>query len=166
MPTSTSELAATRAVDVKVTDDALTVQLEDGRTLAVPLVWYPRLLHGTKRERARWRFIGRGVGIHWPSLDEDISIDGLLAGRRSGESQHSLKRWFETRTSARPNKRMQPRRARRAAADTQRWASMKWYFTTIAKSVRIFMALPEIGWVAGGEAGCPGKNPRRTIACR
>ena len=115
MPTSTSELAAARDVDVKVTDDELTVQLEDGRTLAVPLVWYPRLLHGTRRERARWRFIGRGVGIHWPSLDEDISIDGLLAGRRSGESQQSLKRWFEIRTSARPTKRMQPtaRRARR-----------------------------------------------------
>ena len=82
---------AARAVDVKVTDDELTVQLEYGRTLAVPLVWYPRLLHGNKRERARWRFIGRGVGIHWPSLDEDISVEGLLAGRRSGESQESLK---------------------------------------------------------------------------
>lgn len=113
MPTSTSDSMTARAVDVKVTDDELTVQLEDGRTLAVPLVWYPRLLHGSKRERARWRFIGRGAGIHWPSLDEDISVDGLLAGRRSGESQASLKRWFEARTS---NKRTQPtaRRARRA----------------------------------------------------
>ena len=116
MPTSTTELVPARAVDVKVTDDELTVQLEDGRTLTVPLAWYPRLLHGSKRERARWRFIGRGVGIHWPSLDEDISIDGLLAGRRSGESQQSLKRWFETRTTTRANKRVQPagRRARRA----------------------------------------------------
>ena len=114
MLTSTSELLAARAVDVKVTDDELTVQLEDGRTLAVPLVWYPRLLHGTKRERARWRFIGRGVGIHWPSLDEDISVEGLLAGRRSGESQASLKRWFEGRTSVRPNKRVRPA-ARRAS---------------------------------------------------
>ncbi len=115
MPTSTSELVAARAVDVKITNDELTVQLEDGRTLAVPLVWYPRLLHGTKRERARWRLIGRGVGIHWPLLDEDISIDGLLAGRRSGESQRSLKRWSGTRTSTRQNKRIQPtgRRARR-----------------------------------------------------
>ena len=113
MRISTSELLAARGVDVKVTDDELTVQLEDGRTLAVPLVWYPRLLHGTKRERARWRFIGRGVGIHWPSLDEDISVEGLLAGRRSGESQASLKRWFEGRALARPNKRAQPA-ARRA----------------------------------------------------
>ena len=96
MPTSTSDLLGARAVDVKVMDDELTVQLEDGRTLAVPLVWYPRLLHGSKRERARWRFIGRGVGIHWPSLDEDISVEGLLAGRRSGESQavaQALVRW-------------------------------------------------------------------------
>ena len=115
MPTSPSDPPSARAVDVKVTPDELTVQLEDGRILAVPLVWYPRLLHGSKRERARWRFIGRGVGIHWPSLDEDISVEGLQAGRRSGESQESLKRWFEGRMSARPNKRIQPtaRRARR-----------------------------------------------------
>lgn len=79
------------AVDVTVTDDELIVQLEDGRTLAAPLVWYQRLLHGSKRELARWRFIGRGVGIHWPALDEDISVEGLLAGRRSGESQKSLR---------------------------------------------------------------------------
>jgi len=98
---------AARAVDVKVTDNELTVRLEDGRTLAVPLVWYPRLLHGSKRERARWRFIGRGVGIHWPALDEDIRVEGLLAGRRFGESQKSLERWFEGRTPT-------ARRARRA----------------------------------------------------
>jgi hypothetical protein len=115
MPTSTSESAGVRAVDVKVTDHEIAVQLEDGRTLAVPLVWYPRLLHGTKRERGRWRFIGRGVGIHWPALDEDISVQGLLAGRRSGESQESLKRWFESRTPTRPDRRIQPtaRRGRR-----------------------------------------------------
>jgi len=108
MPTSASDTGSARAVDVKVTDDELAVQLEDGRTLVVPLVWYPRLLHGTKRERGRWRLIGRGVGIHWPALDEDISVEELLAGRRSGESQRSLKRWFESRTSIVPNRRMQP----------------------------------------------------------
>ena len=115
MATSTSDLQNARAVDLKVTQDDLTVALEDGRTLVVPLVWYPRLLHGSKRERARWRFIGRGIGIHWPSLDEDISIESLLAGRRSGESQESLKRWLEKRGLIRPNKRTQPtaRRARR-----------------------------------------------------
>src|ERR1700675_885090 len=116
MTTSTSDVLGARAVDVKVTDDELIVQLEDGRTLAAPLVWYPRLLHGSKRERARWRFIGRGVGIHWPALDEDISVEGLLAGRRSGESQKSLKRWLEGRMAAQPNKRTQStaRRAGRA----------------------------------------------------
>ena len=115
MPTSKSDLLGARAVGVKVTEDELTVQLEDGRLLAVPLVWYPRLLHGSKRERARWRFIGRGLGIHWPSLDEDINIEDLLAGRSSGESQASLKRWFEGRISARSHKRIQStaRRARR-----------------------------------------------------
>src|SRR3970040_1874912 len=105
MPTSTRDLLSARGGAVKGPDDELSVPVEDGRTLAVPLVWYPRLLHGSRRERTRWRFIGRGVGIHWPSLDEDISVEGLLAGRRSGESQESLKRWFEGRMSARPNKR-------------------------------------------------------------
>jgi hypothetical protein len=108
MPTSASDLRGARAVDVKVTDDELTVELEDGRTLAVPLVWYPRLLHASKDERTRWSLIGRGVGIHWPSVDEDIGIDGLLAGRRSHESQASLRRWLRTRESVRPNKRMPP----------------------------------------------------------
>ena len=114
MTTLVNELPP-RAIDVQVTDDELIVHLEDGRTLAVPLVWYPRLLHGSKRERAQWRLIGRGVGVHWPELDEDISVEGLLAGRRSGESQNSLKRWFAGRVSARPNRRMKPtaRRARR-----------------------------------------------------
>ena len=106
MPTSPSDLSAARAVDVKVTDDELSVQLEDGRTLVVPLAWYPRLFHGNKRERARWRFIGHGIGIHWPALDEDISVEGLLAGRLSGESQASLKRWLEGRGVAALNKRV------------------------------------------------------------
>jgi hypothetical protein len=116
MPTSPSELQAARAVNVKVTEDELAVEIEDGRTLAVPLAWYPRLLHGSKRERARWRPIGRGIGIHWPLLDEDISVEGLLAGRRSGESQRSLKRWFDGRAAPRLNKRTQSKgcRARRS----------------------------------------------------
>jgi hypothetical protein len=115
MPILASDLQNVRAVDVKVTDDELSVDLEDGRTLVVPLTWYPRLFHGNKRERTRWRLIGRGLGIHWPELDEDISVEGLLAGRPSNESQKSLKRWLETRVSTRSNKRMQPppRKARR-----------------------------------------------------
>ncbi len=115
MASSTSERHSVRAVDVKVTEDELSVLLEDGRTLVVPLAWYPRLFHSSQRQRARWRLIGRGVGIHWPAIDEDIGVEGLLAGRRSGESQTSFKRWLEARVSARPNKRMQAtaRRARR-----------------------------------------------------
>lgn len=117
---TSSDLLAARAVDVKVTDDELTVQLEDGRRLAVPLVWYPRLLHGSKRERAQWRFIGRGVGIHWPSLDEDISVEGLLAGWRSGESQESLKRWLDGRARLGPARASTRRRAKHAGDTTSR----------------------------------------------
>jgi len=74
--------------------------LSDGRTITVPLVWYPRLLHVTENERSNWRFIGRGEGIHWNDLDEDISVEGLLTGRHSGESQPSLKRWLENRAKS------------------------------------------------------------------
>lgn len=95
--TSTIETFGARAQRVTVTVDALTVDLVDGRTIAVPLAWYPRLSHGSDTERAHWRFIGDGEGIHWPDLDEDISVEGLLAGRRSGESQASLRRWLEAR---------------------------------------------------------------------
>src|SRR5213592_3777277 len=118
MASLASERHSVRAVDVKVTEDELSVVLEDGRTLKVPLAWYPRLSHSSQRQRARWRLIGRGLGIHWPAIDEDISVEGLLAGRRSGESQASLKRWLEARGSARPNKLIQPmaRRGRRCLA--------------------------------------------------
>jgi hypothetical protein len=82
---------------VSVTEDSLVVELVDGRTVTVPVTWYPRLAHGTSAERANWRFIGDGEGIHWPDLDEDISVEGLLAGRRSGESAPSLRWWLESR---------------------------------------------------------------------
>jgi hypothetical protein len=80
---------------VKVTDDTLTVDLEDGRTISAPLEWYPRLVHGTARERANVE-IGP-FGIHWPDLDEDVSVAGLLAGRPSGETPTSLKKWLDSR---------------------------------------------------------------------
>lgn len=95
--TSPIDTAEARAQQVAVTDDALIVELLDGRTISVPLAWYPRLAHGNKAERARWRFIGEGEGIHWSDLDEDISVEGLLAGRRSGETQASLRRWLAGR---------------------------------------------------------------------
>ena len=101
MSTSPSELRAALAQTVMVTDDSLVVDLVDGRTVSVRLPWYPRLAHGTPAERANWRLIGRGEGVHWPDLDEDISIAGLLAGRPSGETQTSLQRWLESRPTAR-----------------------------------------------------------------
>lgn len=85
------------AVSVDVSADSLTVRLDDGRSLSVPLAWYPRLLHGTTAEREKYELIGEGEGIHWPDLDEDISIEGLLAGRRSAESAASLALWRRKR---------------------------------------------------------------------
>ena len=70
----------------------------DGRTISVPLAWYPRLLYGTPEERQNWRLIGRGVGIHWPDLDEDLSVEGLILGRPSNESPQSLQRWLQQRS--------------------------------------------------------------------
>lgn len=83
---------------VAIADDSLTVDLQDGRTISVPLAWYPRLLHGKPAERQNWRFIGGGEGIHWPDLDEDISVENLILGRPSGESQRSFKSWLEARS--------------------------------------------------------------------
>lgn len=100
MTSSPLELRLGVAQTVTVTDEALVVDLVDGRTVSVPLTWFPRLLHGTPAERCEWRLIGRGEGIHWPRLDEDISVDSLLAGRASGEAQASLQRWLENRKAA------------------------------------------------------------------
>lgn len=94
---SLTEIAEARAQRVTVTEETLVVELVDGRTIIVPVTWYPRLAHGSQAERGNWRLIGEGEGIHWPDLDEDISIEGLLAGRRSGETQASLRRWFQSR---------------------------------------------------------------------
>ena len=107
MNSSTSEPQLSPAIRVTVTKDALAVDLADGRTVIAPLAWYPRLLHGSTEERKRWRLIGRGEGIHWPDLDEDIAVEDLLAGRPSAESQASLQRWLNARGLL-ANKRMQP----------------------------------------------------------
>ncbi|MBI3282079.1 MAG: DUF2442 domain-containing protein [Acidobacteria bacterium] len=98
MSTSGIELREAVAQSVSISDDALAVDLADGRTVTVPLGWFPRLVHGTHAERTNWRLIGSGVGIHWPDLDEDIRVGSLLAGRRSGETQESLRRWLQART--------------------------------------------------------------------
>ncbi len=102
MNTLKVETPVPRAQDVVLTEDSLTVDLIDGRTVTVPLAWYPRLLHGQPEERNNWRLTGKGEGIHWLSLDEDISVENLLLGKPSGESQPSFKRWLEKRKARDP----------------------------------------------------------------
>jgi Protein of unknown function (DUF2442) len=87
------------ASSIRISDDALTIDFSDGRVLSVPIAWYPRLSHGSTSERSNWRLIGAGHGIHWPDLDEDISVTCLLAGRASDESQMSFKKWLDKRSS-------------------------------------------------------------------
>ena len=71
------------SMEVSVTQDELTVRLLDGRTVAVPLTWFPKLLHATKEQRSNFELLGEGEGIHWPDIDEDLSVDGLLRGTRA-----------------------------------------------------------------------------------
>jgi hypothetical protein len=97
MTSSTAEIRLSPATHVTVSDDTLAVDLADGRTISVPLEWFPRLVHATAAERSNFRINGAGDGIHWPDLDEDISVAGLLAGRPSGESQASLAKWRKQR---------------------------------------------------------------------
>ncbi len=97
--------ASLRATAAQVTTDSLTVELADGRSISVPLAWYPRLFHGTPEERGSFRFIAGGEGIHWPALDEDISIEGIVAGRPAGESHRSLQRWIESRANEKKSKK-------------------------------------------------------------
>jgi hypothetical protein len=84
--------------NVRFDNEKLVVELADGRGLSVPLTWYPRLLVATPAERTHWHLLGDGFGIEWPDLDEHISVEGLLAGRCSGESQRSFQRWLAERT--------------------------------------------------------------------
>ena len=91
------EISEARAQNVQIDEDRLVVDLTDGRTISAPLAWYPRLWHGKPEERARFEIIGDGAYIHWPNLDEDLSVAGILAGRRSGESLASLQQWLAGR---------------------------------------------------------------------
>ena len=102
MGVSTLEVSVPEAETVTLSSDTLTAELSDGRTISVPLDWYPRLTHATPEERDNWRLIGGGEGIHWPDLDEDISVEGLIAGRPSAESQKSFQRWLEAKRDGRP----------------------------------------------------------------
>ncbi len=97
MGTSANRVSQPGALRARITKDHLSVDLDDGRTITVPLAWYPRLVRGTESERNDWRLIGGGHGIHWEALDEDISVEGLLAGTPSGESERSLEEWMHRR---------------------------------------------------------------------
>jgi hypothetical protein len=119
MNSSAVEAREALATRVEVGEDTLSVELVDGRTIAVPLAWYPRLAHATAQERGSWRLIGGGLGIHWPPIDEDISVANLLAGQPSAESQSSFKKWLAGRAAAKRS----PKRSKaepRAAADRGR----------------------------------------------
>jgi hypothetical protein len=99
MNSSLVEIDTALASRVTVTKDSLAVELVDGRTVTVPVVWYPRLSHATTKERNGWTLIAGGRGIHWPNIDEDVSLSNLLLGRRSGESQQSFKQWLARRNN-------------------------------------------------------------------
>ena len=99
MNTSASELSSPGATAVRFEDDCMIVELDDGRSISVPTCWYPRLHNATNEERQEWEIFGR-TGIHWSTIDEDISVTALLEGKRSNESQSSLKKWLESRISS------------------------------------------------------------------
>jgi len=98
MSSSSPETREALAVQVEVDTDTLSVELSDGRSIAVPLAWYPRLEQATAQERGLWRLIGGGRGIHWEAVDEDISVANLLKGQPSAESQSSFKKWLAGRS--------------------------------------------------------------------
>ena len=104
MSSSGVDIQEARALSSSLSDEALTVDLVDGRTVIVPLVWYPRLWHGSKQERNNFEIFGDGAYIHWPDLDEDLTVAGLLEGKRSGESGPSLKKWLASRKPAKQAK--------------------------------------------------------------
>ena len=98
MSSSRIDQQAPLARRIDVTDAMLVVELIDGRSLSVPISWFPRLDAATPSERSRWVLVGKGEGIHWPEIDEDVSVESLIAGRPSGESAKSLERWKATRS--------------------------------------------------------------------
>jgi hypothetical protein len=97
MSISVIEIDVPSVQQLRVNASSLEADLSDGRSVSVPLAWFPRLLHATPAERNNWRLIGEGEGIHWPDLDEDISVEALLAGRRSMENRESIAKWLRSR---------------------------------------------------------------------
>ena len=125
MSTLKVEQTEARAQHVKVTAETLTVDLTDGRTISVPLAWFPRLLHGSGAERNNWRFIARGEGIHWTDLDEDVSVEDLLQGYPSRESQSSLEKWLQNRRGKGPSRRKTPNAGLQSSPRTPRRSDPK-----------------------------------------
>lgn len=101
MRISAVEVEIPKAENATVSNDTPSVDLSDGRTISVPLAWFPRLLHASPKERNNWRLVGKGRGMHWEDLDEDISVENLLTGKPSGESQTSFKKWLTERHTRR-----------------------------------------------------------------
>ncbi len=101
MTTSNVETRAAMAVDLRISPEKLSVELTDGRTISVPLEWFPRLVHADQSERENWELCGNGGSIHWPDLDEDIGVEHLLAGIKSGESERSFNRWLQAKKEGR-----------------------------------------------------------------
>lgn len=99
MSTSTNEIPTPVATGVEVTEDTIRVELSDGRTITVPVSWYPRIDNATTAERKNWQLIGSGHGIHWVDVDEDISVEALVNGKPSNESQNSLRKWLSSRSA-------------------------------------------------------------------
>ena len=120
MSSSTVEAREALAIHVEASADTLSVELADGRTIAAPLAWYPRLAHASAEELKSWRLLGGGRGIHWPALDEDISVANLLAGQPSAESQTSFKKWLAERAKTNRSRRKRAKAERGAAADRPR----------------------------------------------
>ena len=101
MTSLTIEQELPKATCIRATDDTLTAELADGRSISVPLTWYPRLVHATQEERNHWELIGDGQHIHWKDLDEDISVENLMTGQPSGESKRSFERWLTAKKEGR-----------------------------------------------------------------
>ena len=99
MSSSTVETQAPLATNVRIDSEAVTLELTDGRVVSAPIAWYPRLSHATPEERDQWRLIAGGRGVHWTEIDEDVSVENLLGGKPSGESQASFREWLLRRQS-------------------------------------------------------------------
>jgi len=122
MSFSVANIQEARAQSARLSEEALTVDLVDGRTIVVPLAWFPRLWHGTPRERNRFELFGAGAYIHWPDLDEDLTVAGLLTGQQSGETPQSLKKWLASRQGKQrpsPDRRRPSTRALQATAKSR-----------------------------------------------